>query len=74
MNQRRGFLSARGVHVGRPGQAQLINVVFVHQRQRREALFGIVAAIAQPFASGDIAKHGFSDSGHRTGLGHSTRG
>src|SRR5262249_51961408 len=47
-HQRRGFLSAIGIEVGIPGEAELLRVVGRDFGQRAEALLAIGASIAQP--------------------------
>ena len=47
-HQRRGFLPARGVHVGEPGEPQIAHAVSVDLVERGEALFGIGSAMRDP--------------------------
>ena len=61
MDERRGFLPARGVEIEEPGKAQVAHVFRVDQFERREALFAIVAAIAEPIAVRSRCDHGIGN-------------
>ena len=64
MHQRGRFLPARRVEIGRPGEAQLADVLVVDLIERGEPGFGPVIAIGQP-----LARRGLGNQRIRHALG-----
>jgi hypothetical protein len=67
VHQRRRFLPARGVEVGRPGEAEPADGLVAHLRQRAEALLAVIAPVAQPLVAVGCRDHRVGDAGGRRG-------